>query len=208
MAARLRFALFPMQRSRPRSRKDPRGLPMSSIAPAAAHPGILAASGAPLLTVDSLHVHFVTARGVVRAVEGISYDVRQGEMVALVGESGCGKSVSALAVMRLLARPAGRIVAGRVVFEGRDLLQLSEEEMREVRGRDISMIFQEPMTSLNPVLTIGLQIMEPLFIHKNMERGGGPRAGAGTAEAGRHPRPGTAPRAVSRTSSRAACASA
>ncbi|MGE0802333.1 MAG: dipeptide ABC transporter ATP-binding protein [Lautropia sp.] len=123
---------------------------------------------APLLSVEDLHVHFVTSRGVVRAVEGATWRVRPGEMVALVGESGCGKSVSALAVMRLLARPAGRIVHGRIRFEGSDLLALTEDEMRAVRGRDISMIFQEPMTSLNPVLSIGLQIMEPLLIHKRM----------------------------------------
>src|SRR5918996_2237998 len=120
---------------------------------------------APLLSVENLHVHFVTSRGVVRAVEGLTYDVLPGEMVALVGESGCGKSVSALAVMRLLARPAGRVVEGAVRFEGRDLLQLSDDQMREIRGRDISMVFQEPMTSLNPVLTIGYQITEPLFMH-------------------------------------------
>ncbi len=141
---------------------------MSSIAPAPCPPET-ATRGAPLLSVENLHVHFVTERGVVRAVEGISYQVRQGEMIALVGESGCGKSVSALALMRLLAKPAGRIVAGRILFEGRDLLQVSEAEMRELRGRDIAMIFQEPMTSLNPVLTIGLQIMEPLIIHKHMD---------------------------------------
>src|SRR6187401_1615589 len=122
-----------------------------------------------LLEVEDLHVHFVTTRGVVRAVEGISYRVRPGETVALVGESGCGKSVSSLAIMRLLAKPAGRIVAGRILFQGRDLLRLSEDEMREIRGRDISMIFQEPMTSLNPVLTIGFQIMEPLLIHLGMD---------------------------------------
>jgi peptide/nickel transport system ATP-binding protein len=121
-----------------------------------------------LLEVDDLHVHFVTTRGVVRAVEGLSYKVKAGEVVALVGESGCGKSVSALAIMRLLARPAGRIVAGRILFEGRNLLDLTEDEMRELRGRDIAMIFQEPMTSLNPVLTVGFQIMEPLLIHLNM----------------------------------------
>ena len=121
-----------------------------------------------LLSVEDLHVHFVTSRGVVRAVEGLSYDVRPGEMVALVGESGCGKSVSSLAVMRLLARPAGRVVRGAVRFDGRDLLGLSEDEMREIRGRDISMIFQEPMTSLNPVLTIGYQITEPLFMHQRI----------------------------------------
>ncbi len=117
---------------------------------------------------ENLHVHFVTSAGVVRAVEGLSYKVRPGEVMALVGESGCGKSVSALTVMRLLAKPAGRIVAGRIMFQGRDLLKLSEEQMREIRGRDISMIFQEPMTSLNPVLTIGFQIMEPLMIHLGM----------------------------------------
>ncbi len=122
-----------------------------------------------LLEVEDLHVHFVTTRGVVRAVEGISYKVKPGETVALVGESGCGKSVSALSIMRLLARPAGRIVAGRILFEGRNLLELTEDEMREIRGRDIAMIFQEPMTSLNPVLTIGFQIMEPLLIHMGMD---------------------------------------
>ena len=121
-----------------------------------------------LLEVEDLHVHFVTTRGVVRAVEGISYRVRPGETVALVGESGCGKSVSSLAIMRLLAKPAGRVVAGRVLFEGRNLLDLTEDQMREIRGRDIAMIFQEPMTSLNPVLTIGFQIAEPLLIHLGM----------------------------------------
>ncbi|MCA3245904.1 MAG: ABC transporter ATP-binding protein [Azospirillum sp.] len=121
-----------------------------------------------LLSVEDLHVHFVTSRGVVRAVEGVSYQVRRGEVLAIVGESGCGKSVSSLAIMRLLAKPAGRVVHGKIMFEGVNLLDLSDEEMRERRGRDISMIFQEPMTSLNPVLPIGLQIMEPLFIHLNM----------------------------------------
>src|SRR5215510_381922 len=121
-----------------------------------------------LLEVENLHVHFVTTRGVVRAVEGISYKVRPGEVVALVGESGCGKSVSSLAIMRLLARPAGRVVGGRILFQGRNLLELTEDEMREIRGRDIAMIFQEPMTSLNPVLTVGFQIMEPLLIHLGM----------------------------------------
>jgi len=134
--------------------------------------GIAAATVQPrtswLLEVEDLHVHFVTSRGVVRAVEGISYRVQAGEVAALVGESGCGKSVSSLAIMRLLAKPAGRIVHGRILFEGRDLLKLSDDEMRQIRGRDIAMIFQEPMTSLNPVLTIGFQIMEPLLIHLGM----------------------------------------
>ena len=128
----------------------------------------LSGAGPWLLEVEGLHVHFVTTRGVVRAVEGISYRVRPGEVVALVGESGCGKSVSSLAIMRLLARPAGRVVAGRILFRGQNLLDLGEDEMREIRGRDIAMIFQEPMTSLNPVLTVGFQIMEPLLIHLGM----------------------------------------
>jgi peptide/nickel transport system ATP-binding protein len=118
--------------------------------------------------VQDLHVQFETSRGVVHAVDGISYSVNPGEVVAIVGESGCGKSVSSLAVMGLLAKPAGRVTKGHVLFQGRDLLTLSAEEMREIRGRDISMIFQEPMTSLNPVLSIGQQIMEPLFIHLKM----------------------------------------
>jgi peptide/nickel transport system ATP-binding protein len=122
----------------------------------------------PLLAVEDLHVQFDTSRGVVHAVDGISYTVNRGEVVAIVGESGCGKSVSSLAIMGLLAKPAGRVTRGRVLFEGRDLLKLNAEEMREIRGRDISMIFQEPMTSLNPVLSIGEQIMEPLFIHLKM----------------------------------------
>jgi oligopeptide/dipeptide ABC transporter ATP-binding protein len=121
-----------------------------------------------LLDVRDLQTQFHTSSGVVRAVDGVSWDVRQGETVALVGESGCGKSVSALSVMRLVAAPAGRIVGGRILFKGRDLLALSEDEMRKVRGREIGMIFQEPMTSLNPVLTVGRQLTEPLEIHLGM----------------------------------------
>jgi len=124
-------------------------------------------AGAPLLEVRDLHVQFETSRGVVRAVEGISYSVNRGEIVAIVGESGCGKSVSSLAIMRLLAK-TGRVTQGSVRFDGRDLLTLSAEEMRAIRGRDIAMIFQEPMTSLNPVLSIGEQVMEPLLIHLKM----------------------------------------
>ena len=121
-----------------------------------------------LLDVRSLTTHFVTSAGVVRAVEGVAWDVNAGETVALVGESGCGKSVSALSIMRLVQGPAGRIVDGTIVFKGRDLLKLTEEEMRRVRGREIAMIFQEPMTSLNPVLTIGRQLTEGLEIHLGM----------------------------------------
>ena len=121
-----------------------------------------------LLEIDDLSVHFTTTRGVVKAVDHVSYTVNPGEIVAVVGESGCGKSVTALTVMRLLSRPAGRVVGGRILFQGRDLLTLDDEAMRKIRGRDIAMIFQEPMTSLNPVLTVGLQLMEPLTTHMDM----------------------------------------
>jgi oligopeptide/dipeptide ABC transporter ATP-binding protein len=121
-----------------------------------------------LLDVRNLRTHFYTSSGVVRAVDGVSWDVRKGETVALVGESGCGKSVSALSVMRLVSAPAGRIVGGEIIFKGRNLLALSEEEMRRVRGREIGMIFQEPMTSLNPVLTIGRQLTETVETHLGM----------------------------------------
>jgi oligopeptide transport system ATP-binding protein len=118
-----------------------------------------------LLEVRDLQTQFTTRAGVVRAVDGVSWDVLEGETVALVGESGCGKSVSALSIMRLVAGPAGRIVGGEIRFKGRDLLALGEEAMRRVRGREIGMVFQEPMTSLNPVLTIGRQLTEGLEIH-------------------------------------------
>jgi oligopeptide/dipeptide ABC transporter ATP-binding protein len=123
---------------------------------------------ATLLEVRNLKTTFQTSGGVVRAVDGVSWDVQEGETVALVGESGCGKSVSALSIMRLVALPAGRIEGGEVLFKGRDLLKLTEEEMRHVRGREIAMVFQEPMTSLNPVLTIGRQLTEGLEIHLGM----------------------------------------
>jgi oligopeptide/dipeptide ABC transporter ATP-binding protein len=123
---------------------------------------------ASLLEVRNLHTTFQTSGGVVRAVDDVSWDIREGETVALVGESGCGKSVSALSVMRLVSEPAGRIESGEIVYKGRDLLRLSEEEMRRVRGREIGMIFQEPMTSLNPVLSIGRQLTEGLEIHLKM----------------------------------------
>jgi oligopeptide/dipeptide ABC transporter ATP-binding protein len=119
----------------------------------------------PLLAVTDLRTEFLTRGGVVRAVDGVSWDVHEGETVALVGESGCGKSVSALSVMRLVEGPAGRIVGGQVLFRGRDLLALPEAEMRRVRGREIAMVFQEPMTSLNPVLSIGRQLTEGPEIH-------------------------------------------
>ena len=123
----------------------------------------------PLLEVRDLHTEFRTGAGVVRAVDGISYTVDPGETVAIVGESGSGQSVAALSILRLIPDPPGRIVAGEVLFDGRDLRKLSEEEMREIRGRDIGMVFQEPMTSLNPVLTIGRQITETLEQHQKAD---------------------------------------
>jgi oligopeptide/dipeptide ABC transporter ATP-binding protein len=120
---------------------------------------------AMLLEVDNLQTQFLTSGGIVKAVDGISYDVEAGETVAIVGESGCGKSVNALSIMRLIPWPPGRIVGGAVRFQGRDLATLSDIEMRAVRGREIGMVFQEPMTSLNPVLTIGLQITETIRHH-------------------------------------------
>jgi len=126
---------------------------------------------APLLEVDGLKTWFYARDGVVRAVDGVSFDVHPGETVAMVGESGCGKSVTSLSILRLIASPPGRTIAGRIMFAGRDLLGLSEEEMRNVRGNEISMIFQEPMTSLNPVLTVGRQIAEALTVHRGLSRG-------------------------------------
>ena len=126
---------------------------------------------APLLEVDGLKTYFYTRDGVIRAVDGVSFTVDPGETLAVVGESGCGKSVTSLSIMRLVASPPGKIVSGRLVFEGRELLDLSEDAMRKVRGNEISMIFQEPMTSLNPVLTIGSQIAEALVLHRGMTRG-------------------------------------
>ena len=124
----------------------------------------------PLLEVQDLHTEFRTGAGIVRAVDGISYTVDPGETVAIVGESGSGKSVSALSLLRLIPDPPGRITAGEVMFAGRNLMKLSEEEMRRVRGGEIGMVFQEPMTSLNPVLTIGRQITETLEQHRGVDR--------------------------------------
>ncbi len=122
----------------------------------------------PLLEVDDLQTQFFTQDGVVKAVNGVSFSLNESEALGLVGESGCGKSVSALSLMRLIPTPPGRIVSGTVHFDGRDLLKLKEDDMRKVRGNDIAMIFQDPMTSLNPVLTVGRQIGEALELHKGM----------------------------------------
>ena len=124
----------------------------------------------PLLEVRDLHTEFRTGAGVVPAVDGISYSVERGETVAIVGESGSGKTAGALSILRLIPDPPGRTTQGEILFAGRDLLQLSDEEIRQVRGADIGMIFQEPMTSLNPVLTIGRQITETLEQHRGADR--------------------------------------
>jgi len=124
----------------------------------------------PLLRVRDLRTYFFTDDGVVKAVDGVSFDVQRGEIVGLVGESGCGKTVTALSIMRLIPSPPGRIVGGEVWFEGTNLLKLDDEGMRSIRGHKIAMVFQEPMTSLNPVLTIGRQLMEPLEIHLKMDK--------------------------------------
>jgi len=125
----------------------------------------------PLLSVQNLQTHFNTRDGVVRAVDGVSFDVAPGETLAIVGESGCGKSVTSMSILRLLPMPPARIVGGRIEFEGSNLLDLPEPEMRKIRGNAIAMIFQEPMTSLNPVLTIGRQIAEALVLHRGMSQG-------------------------------------
>ena len=130
----------------------------------------MTAALAPLLEVEGLKTHFFTRDGVVRAVDGVSFSVHAGETLAIVGESGCGKSVTSLSILRLIASPPGRTVAGSIRFEGRELLALPEPDMRKVRGNEISMIFQEPMTSLNPVLTIGRQIAEALVLHRGLAR--------------------------------------
>jgi oligopeptide/dipeptide ABC transporter ATP-binding protein len=128
---------------------------------------------APLLEVKNLSTHFFTDDGLIKAVNRISYDINEGETIGLVGESGCGKSVSALSLLRLIPNPPGKIVEGEILFEGRDLFKLTEDEMCEVRGNKMAMIFQEPMNTLNPVRTIGWQISEPMEIHLGMSREAG-----------------------------------
>jgi len=130
-------------------------------------------SAASLLEIEGLKTHFFTRDGVVRAVDGVSFSVAPGETLAVVGESGCGKSVTSLSILRLIASPPGRIVEGSIRFQGQDLLALSERGMRDIRGNEISMIFQEPMTSLNPVLSVGRQITETLTLHRGLSREAG-----------------------------------
>lgn len=124
----------------------------------------------PILKVENLTTQFFTYAGVVQAVRGVSFEIFPGEAVGLVGESGCGKSVTGLSIMRLIPDPPGKIVSGAVYLDGKNLMELSEKEMRSIRGKEISMIFQDPMTSLNPVFTIGYQIVETLMLHQNMTK--------------------------------------
>jgi oligopeptide transport system ATP-binding protein len=125
---------------------------------------------ATLLEVKDLKTHFFTMDGVVKAVDGVSYDLEEGETLGLVGESGCGKSVSALSVMRLIPNPPGRIVGGEIFLDGEDILKVNMDDMREIRGAKIAMVFQEPMTSLNPVLTVQRQLTETLELHMGMSK--------------------------------------
>ena len=142
---------------------------MSGVAVDADAPGSIPASAKPLLEIEDLRTYFFTRDGLVRAVDGVSLGVRPGETLGVVGESGCGKSVTSLSILRLIPEPPGRIVSGAIRFEGRDLLKLSEGEMRDIRGNEISMIFQEPMTSLDPVLTVSRQISETLMLHQGLD---------------------------------------
>jgi peptide/nickel transport system ATP-binding protein len=142
---------------------------MPEAAYVATVPKAPAAAVEPILDIADLRTWFFTRDGVVRAVDGVSFHVIPGETLAIVGESGCGKSVTALSILRLIPSPPGRIVSGAIRFAGRDLLSFTEAEMRQVRGNEISMIFQEPMTSLNPVLTIGRQIAETLTLHQGLD---------------------------------------
>ena len=123
-----------------------------------------------LLKVDNLRTWFYTDDGIVKAVDDVSFSLNKGHTLGIVGESGCGKSITSLSVMRLIDSPPGKIVGGKILFKGEDLLAKSEEEMRRVRGKRIAMIFQEPMTSLNPVYTVGSQIEEALLIHETMTK--------------------------------------
>ena len=161
----------------------------------------------PLLSVDDLHVRFGTERGLVYAVNGISFDIAPGETLGIVGESGCGKSVTSLALLGILARN-GRVTKGTAMFGGRDLLSLTDEQLRSVRGREIAMIFQDPMTSLNPVLTIGRQIREALQTHFAMDKAQAERRAVRAARPGRDPEREDAPARTIRTSSPAGCGSA
>lgn len=126
-------------------------------------------NGKPLLRVENLRVNFYTRHGVVNAVTDANFEIQKNEILGLVGESGCGKSVTALSILRLLLEPPAKIMGGRILYKGEDLLKKAEKEIREIRGKEISMIFQNPMSSLNPVLTIGFQVSEPIILHQDLK---------------------------------------
>jgi peptide/nickel transport system ATP-binding protein/oligopeptide transport system ATP-binding protein len=130
----------------------------------------LSAAARPILQVQDLRTHFFSEEGTARAVDGVNYEILEGETLGVVGESGCGKSVTSLSIMRLIPDPPGKIVGGRILFRGENLLTKSEREMRRIRGDDIAMIFQEPMMALNPVYTVGNQIMETVMLHRGIDR--------------------------------------
>ena len=144
--------------------------PVSRVLGAESGNQLNAAASSAVLEIEDLRTYFFTASGIVKAVDGVSYSVRNGETLGVVGESGCGKSVTALSVLQLVADPPGRIVGGRVRFEGRNLLDLDQRQMEEIRGNEISMIFQEPMTSLNPLFTVGHQIAEAISVHQGVSK--------------------------------------
>ncbi|KNF07678.1 oligopeptide transport system, ATP-binding protein OppD [Gottschalkia purinilytica] len=123
-----------------------------------------------LLEVNNLKTYFYTSNGIVKAVDGISFNIESGKTLGIVGESGCGKSITSMSILKLIQAPPGKIEEGEVIFDGKDLLKVSDEEIRRIRGNEISMIFQEPMTSLNPVFTIGYQIMEVIMLHQKVNK--------------------------------------
>ena len=123
-----------------------------------------------LLEVKNLKTHFFTEDGIVPAVNGVDFNLKSGETLGIVGESGCGKSITSMSIMRLIPTPPGKIVDGEIIFDNKNIVDLPESEMRKIRGNDIAMIFQEPMTSLNPVFTIGSQIMEAIMLHQNLDK--------------------------------------
>ncbi len=162
---------------------------MNQVVATEARPTGTQAKTSPILEVDDLRVHFYTRDGVVRAVDGVSFSLSRGETLCVVGESGCGKSVTALSILRLLPQPPAKIESGQIRFEGRDLLQVSESEIRDIRGNAISMIFQEPMTSLNPVLTVGNQIAESIILHQGLSKRAAARRAAEMLDLVRIPDP-------------------
>ena len=163
--------------------------------------------GQPVLRVDGLSVEFVTELGWLRVVDNVSFDVRERETLGLIGESGCGKSVTAQAIMGLITNPPGRIACGSITLDGRDLLCLDEHEMRDVRGRQVAMVFQEPMTSINPAFTIGQQIDEILRRHLGLSRQADAEAVDRPPGPGRDPRRPADGSTTTPISSRAGCAS-